>query len=320
MQKKQIKSLNANQTGAVKIWVLVLVISILFITILSFLGIGIWMYLQTTKLSSTNLETDYEYGSARTAVGSSDSSYDFKTAVPDVAATASTNDVLPEKIIKTGNLSLSVAETEKAITSISAAVKDYSGFVQNSRTYETKNERTAGEMTIRIPVASFEEALIAIKAQAKVVISEALAGQDVTEEYIDLEARLKNKQETEARYTEILAKANSVEDILKVTNALENTRAEVESLQGQLKYLANKTDLATISVSLTEETNVIATTKTWEPLENARQAFQTWIIFLQKLADLLVWLIIFLLPPTVIIYLMVRVIIYIYRRKQHKGS
>ncbi len=222
------------------------------------------------------------------------------------------------KIIKTGALSLTVTSTSEAVTKITQLTEQAGGFIQNSYTYTTSDDRLAGEVTARVPVAQFNALVEQIKQEAEVVVSEDISGEDVTEDYIDLDSRLTNLRAQENQYTEILKQAQSVEDILKVTKQLDAVRQEIEVIQGRLKYLENKTDLATLTIYLSEETELSALSEKWQPLENVRLAFRSWVKALQKLLDILVWMAIFLLPPALIVFLIVKIILRRRRNKKNK--
>ena len=92
-----------------------------------------------------------------------------------------------------------------------------------------------------------------LEGLAEKVDAKNINTQDVTEEFIDVEARLKTKKELEARYLELLKQAKTVADIVSIEGQIANVRAEIESMEGRLKYLNNQVSFSTLSVSYYQE-------------------------------------------------------------------
>lgn len=206
----------------------------------------------------------------------------------------------PKKIIRNASLSLVIDNAQEAISKITAVAESNKGFVESLERREDEAGAKYASLTLRVPVESFSDTLEKIKNQARIVEAEQITGQDVTEEYIDLQARFKNFQATEAQYLEILKKAYSIEDILKVTQPLSEVRGQIESLQGQLKYLANQTDLATIRVSLSEEPTISLSLKDFRPLTVLKVALKALVEGLIIIFNILVTVIIVWLPIIIV--------------------
>lgn len=267
-----------------------------FVAFLIVFGLGVSLSSPSSEVSSPyyNLSgsssDDYSTYSEEKAV-----EYDtreFLTATDSI----STLETSETRIIKTASLNLDVKNTQEAISVMTTITRQYGGFVQSSSTWLQYDETTAGSVTLRVEVAHFEEALEAIKSLATVINSETLSGQDVTSEYVDLEARLTNLKAEEAQYLNILDQATTVEELLMVSDYLSTVRGEIESIQGQLKYLADQTDLSTITVSLYEEASLIVPTSDWQPVVVVKQAFNQLVVFLQGLVNGLIWVVIFGVP------------------------
>jgi hypothetical protein len=203
------------------------------------------------------------------------------------------------KIIRTANLSLLVENTEEFIPRVQTMVEGFKGFVEYSSTWVEVDETTSGTMTLRVPSKDFSSAMESIKKMATVVKSESVSGQNVTEEYIDLQARLKTLQAEEAQYLAILERASTVEEILKVTDYLSNVRAEIESLQGRLQYLENQTDYSTITLAVYEEASLISPTENWQPVIVFKEAFNQLIQFARWTVEALIWVVVFAGPVLV---------------------
>ncbi len=227
--------------------------------------------------------------------------------VPTAGETAADVD---QKIIKTASLDLLVEKVTDAAGRIAQIATDQGGFVQSSSVSERGNGAYDGSVTIRVPVEKFDASMTALRGVAKLVRNESSNGQDVTEQYTDLAAQLRNAQAQEQTYLEVLKQAKSVEDILKVQERLGAIRAQIESLQGRIKYLTNATSYSTISLSLSEDPVVRAPTKEFRPLTIVKAAFQTLIVVIQSVIVGIIWLVIvwggILLPFGLIVWLIVR--------------
>lgn len=247
----------------------------------------------------------------------SDSYDDESYAMPTTAGSDLFEEGVETKIIKTASLTLTVKSTTEAIASLNALATARGGFVQSSSTWLQADETTAGSVTLRVSVDQFEEAMTDVRNLATVVENESISGQDVTEEYVDLQSRLNALQAEEARYLSILEQAKTVEDLLMTSDYLSAVRVEIELIQGRMKYFDNQTDFSTISVSIYEEASLVIPTSDWQPVVTMKQAFNHLIVFLQGLIELFIWIVVFGIP-TWIVYLIVRGAWKWKQRKQHR--
>lgn len=197
-----------------------------------------------------------------------------------------------QKIIKTGNMDLLVDDVADAAAKVGGIAVDRGGFVQSSSVSEGGNGAYYGNVIIRVPVEAFEEVMAELRGLATLVRNESSNGQDVTEQYTDLEAQLRNAKAQEETYLEVLKQARSVEDILKVQERLGMIRSQIESLQGRIQYLTNSTSYSTISVSLSEEPAVRAPTKEFRPFAIIKEAFQTLVVVAQDVIAGIIWVVI----------------------------
>jgi len=225
---------------------------------------------------------------------------------------------IDQRIIKNGNITAKVDNAEDSATKISEIAGRYEGFVQSSNIFESSTGAKSGTIIIRVPVDKFELAFNEIKTLATQVVSESVSGQDVTEQYIDLQSRLKNKKAEEEQYLEILNRASDIEDILMVTERLSYVRGEIERLQGRLNYLENQTDLSTITTFVSEEEKIEIPVAKWRPIETIRTAFRAMIAGLQGLANLAIWLIMFAALIVLPIGLIIWLIVWIVKKFHHK--
>ncbi|MBU1177706.1 DUF4349 domain-containing protein [Patescibacteria group bacterium] len=239
------------------------------------------------------------------------------TSVDEVYSAAS--DISEKKVIKTGNLSVTVENAGEAVTKITDVIDDEGGFVQSSNVYTASDDSQSATVVVKVPAKDFEKTVKDIKKLVKSVESESVSGQDVTAEYVDLQAQLKNYRAEEEQYIKIMEQATTVEDTLKVADKLARVRGNIEQVEGRIKYLENQTDFSTITIYLSEETKVSIPTKEWKPWENAKVAFQYWVKALQGLVDASVWIILFV-GPVVIVALIIVLIIRAVIRKRKKAK
>jgi hypothetical protein len=229
------------------------------------------------------------------------------------AAPAGTTDTqTTQQVIKTGEISLRVTDASKAVDDINALATGKGGFVESSSISDSGTGPRNAWVTIRVPVTAFDDAMKALKQIGVLVLDVSVHGQDVTQEFVDLNADLTNAKAEEQSYLDILKRTGSIEDVLAVTARLADVRGRIERLQGTQRYLENRTDLATIAVSLTEETRVEVPSRTWKPLEVVRTALSDLVASLQALVDFLIRLVIgligLLLPIALLTFLSIWII------------
>ncbi len=197
-------------------------------------------------------------------------------------------------IVRTGDMSLVVEDVTQASNEIAQLAVSFGGYVVSS-SISGEEEEMRGWISIRVPDEKFDQALTELRNLAVRVKSENTSSQDVTEEYIDLEARLRNAEATEKQYLALLEKATDVEDILKIYESLSQVRQEIEQIKGQMQYLERTSSMSMISVSLEPQ----ATAKPlvhagWSALETLKSAVRGIVTFGQWLGILAIWLIIFI--------------------------
>ena len=214
---------------------------------------------------------------------------------------------LPEmdkKIIKNGNLSLKVDNADKASASVTKIAKDNGGEVASSNFRQSGANVKSGNITVKVPVANFEKTFSDLKKVASLVISESTSGTDVTEQYVDLQAQLKNKQTEEEAFTRIMAQAQKIDDILAVQKELSRVRGQIEQLQGRIKYLESQTDMSTITISLTEDANISIVDR-WRPWQVVKESASVLIKKVQGFVDFVIKLVILVLPVLLLYALLV---------------
>ncbi len=164
---------------------------------------------------------------------------------------------IPEKVIKTADISYQVETFNKSRKEILAIVSKSKALV-SSENQTNDGSRLTNTMTIRVDAAAFDSLVEALMSEAIYVDHKIINAQDVTEEYVDLTARMKSKKEVEAQYSEILKKARTINEILEVTEYLRAIREEIESVEGRLKYINDRVAYSTITLTYYEQLDVVS--------------------------------------------------------------
>lgn len=157
------------------------------------------------------------------------------------------------KIIRNAELNLEAENPEQAQQQITAIAESKGGFVVESQQSSSDIKSTTRDtvvMTVRVPGERFSETLDEIRKTASRVVVENVKGQDVTEEFIDIEAQLTAKKALEQQFMEIMKRANTVEDALNVQSQLAEVRGEIERIEGRKRFLENQANLSTIKIRL----------------------------------------------------------------------
>ncbi len=191
------------------------------------------------------------------------------------------------KIVKTGSLNLLVKNVEEASAHITDIRNQMGGQPGNATFNEYSPGVRSGDITIWVPSDKFDETMIALKKLALRVENESIRADDVSAQFVDLSARLKNLHAAEAQYVEIMKRAGTINDILNVTNQLNSTRSQIEELQGQLDYLTHQVALSSIHISLTQEAVPGSVTTEWRPLTVIKEAMKQSLNDLTDFVDML---------------------------------
>lgn len=161
----------------------------------------------------------------------------------------------------------------------------------------TKDDRTA-TLALRVPADRFNDALRQLRALDADVVSSTVDGKDVTDQFVDLKARLAAKQAEEQRYLALLARADKIDDILKIDQSLASVRTQIEQLTGQINSISARTKFSTITVSIAPLGAPVGEPRpVWDPSRTAAQALAALATMLRAVADLAIWLLVFAWIP-----------------------
>ncbi len=200
-------------------------------------------------------------------------------------------------IVKTATISITVRDTQEALGQVSALAGELKGYVVTSSSrYE--GDRLFATVTIKVPATSFDDALARLRKIASKVDSENTSGQDVTEEYTDLTAQLKNLEATEAQLLKFLDRTQNVDEALKVYRELTNIRGQIERIKGRMNYLEKSAAMSTITVNIRPQPKdePIVKEEGWQPLRVMRDALRALVSALEGIANVAIWIVLFLLP------------------------
>jgi hypothetical protein len=229
-------------------------------------------------------------------------------------------------VVRNAQLQLEADDTRAALESIISLTEGAGGFVANATVHPVQNpeDQPAADITLRIPSAQLTEVMDAIKDSVETVVSESQNADDVTEQFVDLEARLTNLEalevELRALLTEVRQQPEADPDkLLRVFNEIATVRGQIEQIQGQLEYLENVVDLATLTIGLTPTPAVVPIADdTWEPVEVARDALRSLVAGMQGVADWAIHFALYTLPMLLILLGIPAVVGYVAYRQWRK--
>ena len=210
------------------------------------------------------------------------------------------NKNIAQKIIKNGNIKFECKDLETTYEQIKTAVKKGKAIIQNDN--EGKDYGTVyRKLTVRIPSENFDFFIKDISTGVAYFDNKEISSQDVTEEYIDIDARLKAKKKLENRYLELLSKATKMSEMLAIEAQLSAIREEVEAKEGQLRYLQSQVSLSTINIefykTVAEEGGITVSygEKVWNAIKSGFNSISSFFLGMLE-----VWP--FLLIATALIY------------------
>ncbi|MCZ7573694.1 MAG: DUF4349 domain-containing protein [Ardenticatenaceae bacterium] len=210
------------------------------------------------------------------------------------------------KIIQTVNLTIRFQDVRAAAEQIKAIAAARGGYVAQVNLSETEENQYRGAMTLRVDARQLDAAVAEIKGLGRETINEQSNANDVTEEYVDLSARLDNLKRTEtelqALLTEVRQNTRKAEDVLAVYRELTEIRGQIEQIQGRLQYLDTLSALATINVSLVPPAALVANPG-WSLGSTAGEALRLLVSGLQSLATVVIYVLIAGLPLLALVLL-----------------
>ena len=186
---------------------------------------------------------------------------------------------LDRKIVSNANVLIEVerGRFQTAFDTALLLADKFGGYVVSSNSTATDEEGTirSGTIALRVPETAFAQALSDV-AKLGEVKSRSIDSQDVTEEYLDLNARLKNAESQEKAFLALMDRAKTIDEILQVRQVLSQTQTEIEQLKGRIRFLDEHTSFSTLTISLYETGTQVSASGSWgfvDALKDALHAF-----------------------------------------------
>jgi len=219
-------------------------------------------------------------------------------------------------VISTASVQLETGDHDKTVSTIRVITAGSGGYVESSSTWLTSSNKKHTSITVKIPQSVFQSDLSQFEALGNVK-SETTSGQDVTRQYIDLNARINNLKAEEQQLNTLMGMAKNVSEVLAVSQQLYSVRGEIESDQAQLNYLGSQVDFATISIEAYEPEPVVG--YDWgigSAFRDASHGFIGMIGGLIVLTGYLIPLILYLIIAAAILYFVAKYALGFYKKRQ----
>ena len=213
-------------------------------------------------------------------------------------------------IVKNADVRLMVKDTDVAIDRATQIIGDAGGYIVSSRVWYQDyygNNLKYATVTIGIPVEAFEKTLVKLRDLAVRVVDEVASGDDVTEQYVDLQSQLTNLEATRARIQEFLKDAKTIDEALRINQELANIESQIEQIKGRMNYLNDRSAFSTITINFEPEFPVLTPTPTptaiptatpvpWNPGDTFEDAKNTVTVAYQGIAEFLIWVGVVIVP------------------------
>ena len=207
----------------------------------------------------------------------------------------------PRLIVRNASLSLVVTDVPKQVEAIAQIAKDYNGFIVSSNSTTFGND-TRANVVMRVESDKLDNAIGRLRAMAIEVRNLNVTGEDVTAEFVDLDAQLKNLESAEAQLKKILEQTEKSEDVLAVFKEITAIRGQIDQIKGRMKYLSQSAALATVSVELIPDAAAQPLAPpAWRPGGTLNNAIEALIRSLQGLVDIAIYFGIAVLPILLLI-------------------
>ncbi|SMQ70056.1 protein of unknown function [Bacillus sp. OV166] len=292
--------------------------SIFFIILLIFItGCSSNSEDKSAKMSESN---DVSMDTAESDSGEQADFYSGETEKAEKSSAAENIKIQNQMVIYQADLQLRVKKFDQTVRILEEKVLKYGGYIAESNVSKEGNEQVSGSIKIRIPQKHFQTFLHDAESQAAEVLQRSITGQDVTEEYVDLESRLKSKKVVEERLLTFMKSAVKTEDLLKISADLASVQEEIEIIEGKMKFLENQTSLSTVNITLYEKSVVVPTINkdklnTWE--KTKKQFMNSINMLLVGLSGLVVFTV-GNLPVLAILFIIVFLLLYYLKKRKSR--
>ena len=200
------------------------------------------------------------------------------------------------KISKNAQLEIKVKSLDDSMNFITNKTNSYKGYIVSSSSYapNTDYETKTANISLRVPSDSLDQFLKEIKTYAKETIHESIFTQDITEEYIDVKAKITSMESSEQRLTKLLDKTESVKEIVEVEKELSRLRADIDSLKGRFKFIENSVVTSLVHIYIEEIPNPVSISDpSWNTRDIALDAIKALSSFGQFIVSVMVFIFVF---------------------------
>jgi hypothetical protein len=238
---------------------------------------------------------------AATETAASAGQSDFqRAALQSQAAPKPAAPAMPRIVIRNAQMSLIVADAVPVADKLAALAGSVGGYVSDSKRWR-EGQQLRAQLTLRVPGPRLDETLAAARRLATRVESENIDSNDVTQEYVDLDAQVRNLEAAETEMRQLMGdvrqRMKKAEDILEVYQHLTELRGQIEQAKGRMRYLSQMAALATIKIDLIPDAIAKPVVEPgWQPVAVMRDASRVLVHTLQALATAVIWCVIYLLP------------------------
>ncbi len=307
----------------------ILLISLALVVVLTACG---------AKARSSQTPSDYvngiapsapSYSGAPEAMPTQALGYDSSKGPGEGGAATGSTSAQDRLVIMNADLTVVVPDPQAKLQAISQMASNMGGFVVSMNMYQTYlqngDKAPEGYISVRVPSGQLDAALTQIKSDAVEVRNENRTGQDVTQQYVDLQSQLNSLEAAESQLTLIMQQATKTEDVLAVFNQLESYRQQIDVIKGQMQYFEQASTFSLINVTLIAEVTIQPIEiGGWKPQGVARDAIQSLIKFWQGFVNFLINLVLLVLPILITILgpiaLVIWGIIALVRRNRRKKA
>jgi len=230
-------------------------------------------------------------------------------------------ETIDRKIIRNADLALEVSSTVEAQQKVTAIAESVGGFVVTSEAKQRENSDPSQrvvdiKLVVRIPSNQFNSALAQIEKLASNLTQRNITGQDVTEEFIDLEARIRTQKALELQFLEIMKQANKVADALEVHRQVAEVRTEIEKLEGRKRFLENQSSLSTITVNMSTPRPIVVSASGFG--HTVREAISDSVDLASGIVLFFVRFVILMAPVVLFILLPLGLLALYFKRRAHR--
>jgi hypothetical protein len=225
---------------------------------------------------------------------------------------------LTRMIIRDAKMSLVVRDAVDVLQKVTVLVDAKGGYVAESREWK-ESEQVRASATLRVPAAQLMPILAAIRGLAVRVESENVTAQDVSQEYSDLGAQLRNLQAAETELRELLKtvreRTQKASEIMEIYTEITKVRGDIDRIQGRIQYLSQMTSLSTITLELIPDVLAAPVVEPgWQPVATVKSASRSLVNSLKGVADVLIWVVLYILPLGLIFVVFALIIRAVWKR------